>query len=80
MSFFSSLFGGVVAHLKSFILWICGFSLLNQFLIAPYIEFFTGISLPTANDKVLFDLVVALLELGVYRSIEKLVGRTNPTK
>lgn len=64
-----------VAGPRPFILWICGFSLLNQFLIAPYVEFFTGVHLPTAGDRVLFDLIVALLGLGACRTVEKLAGR-----
>lgn len=65
-----------VAGPRPFILWVCGFALFNQFLLAPYVQFFSGITLPVANDKVLFDLIVALLGLGVYRTVEKLAGRT----
>ena len=65
-----------VAGWRPFIGWTCGLGLFNQVIIRPYVEFFYNISLPTISDKLLFDLVIALLGLGTLRTIEKFGGRT----
>ena len=65
-----------VAGWRPFIGWVCGIGLLNQVMIAPYVEYFFGATLPTVGDKLLFDLVIALLGLGALRTVEKLSGRT----
>ena len=55
---------------RPFILWIGGLARANNFLIAPYIEFFTGSSL-SLDTEALFPLITALLGIGGMRSYDK---------
>ena len=65
-----------VAGARPFILWVCGFALFNQFIVAPYIQFFFQRTFPNPSPKILLELIVAMLGFGLYRSVEKLSGRT----
>lgn len=49
---------------RSAVGWICVFALMNQFIIAPYVEFFSGMRLPIADYRVLFELLVGMLGIG----------------
>jgi hypothetical protein len=60
-----------VAGWRPFIGWICGCALGYQYLLRPIVNGF-GQSFPTIDASSLHSLVVALLGLGVYRTVEKI--------
>ena len=61
-----------VSGARPFILWVCGFALLNNYIIRPYVmAFFPEITIPSV-DNVLFELLLGMLGLSGMRSFDKL--------
>ena len=61
-----------VSGARPFILWVCGFALLNNYIIRPYVmAFFPQINIPSV-DNVLFELLLGMLGLSGMRSFDKL--------
>ena len=61
-----------VSGARPFILWVCGFALLNNYIMRPYVmAFFPEINIPSV-DNVLFELLLGMLGLSGMRSFEKL--------
>ena len=61
-----------VSGARPFILWVCGFALLNNYIIRPYVmAFFPEINIPSV-DNVLFELLLGMLGLSGMRSFDKL--------
>lgn len=60
-----------VAGWRPFIGWICGAALAYQYLIRPIANGF-GQAFPVIDSSSLHSLVVALLGMGVYRTVEKI--------
>ena len=61
-----------VSGARPFILWVCGFALLNNYIIRPYVmAFFPEINIPSI-DNVLFELLLGMLGLSGMRSFDKL--------
>lgn len=64
-----------VAGWRPFIGWVCGFGLLNTFLLNPWIQWVTGKSGPELPRDVMLELVLAMLGFGIMRTAEKMKGR-----
>ena len=61
-----------VSGARPFILWVCGFALLNNYIIRPYVmAFFPQINIPSV-DNILFELLLGMLGLSGMRSFDKL--------
>ncbi len=56
--------------------WICSFGLLYQFLIRPLIIGFNLGNFPDLDMGTLMTLLMGLLGLGAYRTVEKIKGAT----
>jgi hypothetical protein len=65
-----------VAGWRPWIGWVCGTGLAFVIIINPLISTFTSRPVPQVPEKLIFDLIIALLGLGAYRTFEKLKGRT----
>lgn len=65
-----------VAGWRPFIGWVAGMGLIFPFVINPIIQWYTGKAGPEMPMDHLMNLVYALLGLGIYRTVEKLQGRT----
>lgn len=70
-----------VAGWRPFIGWVCGISLAYEFVMKPIVEGAvmivserTDFMLPDADLAQLLPLVIAMLGLGVYRTVEKING------
>jgi hypothetical protein len=63
-----------VAGWRPFIGWVCGIGLAQAFLIAPWMDTFGRIAPSIPLDR-LMELVIAMLGLAAYRTVEKLAGR-----
>jgi len=55
--------------------WVCALGLANAFLINPWIQWITGSPGPELPLSVMMQLVLGMLGLAGYRTIEKIVGR-----
>ena len=64
-----------VAGWRPFIGWVCGVGLMYAFLIGPVLDRFVGPGPAFPMDQIM-KLVLAMLGLGAYRTIEKLQGRS----
>ena len=64
-----------VAGWRPFIGWVCGMGLAFTFVINPIIQWVSGKTGPQLQIDVMTELVVALLGLGIYRTVEKIAGR-----
>lgn len=65
-----------VAGWRPFIGWVCGSGLAFVFLFNPIIQWTTGKDGPQMATEALMTLVVSLLGLAGYRTVEKLQGRS----
>ena len=65
-----------VAGWRPFIGWICGTGLGFVFLVNPIIQWTTGKDGPQLATESMMTLVVSLLGLAGYRTVEKLNGRS----
>ena len=68
-----------VSGARPFIMWICGCGIAMQFIVAPFIMWCAAlygksIVLPPLDMGTLLTLLLGLLGLGGYRTIEKLNG------
>lgn len=63
-----------VAGARPFIQWICGLGLGFSFIINPCIQWYTGQQGPKLPTEIMLELVIAMLGLGVMRTVEK-IGR-----
>lgn len=66
----------LVAGWRPYIGWVCGFGLTFTFLINPILQWITGKPGPQLPFDVMSELVLALLGLGVYRTAEKIAGKS----
>ena len=64
-----------VAGWRPYIGWVCGTGLAFTFLVNPLIQWYTGESGPVLPADIMTELVIALLGLGAFRTVEKCVGR-----
>lgn len=62
-----------VAGWRPAIGWICGLALLNNYIIVPYAVAF-GLHVPSLNMSELMTILMGMLGLGAYRTVEKLRG------
>ena len=61
---------------RPFIGWVCGMSLLNFFIINPWIQWITGLPGPDLPVQEVMQLTLGMLGLlGTMRTVEKLKGR-----
>ena len=61
-----------VSGARPFILWVCGFALLNNYIIRPYVmALIPEINIPSV-DNILFELMLGMLGLSGMRSFDKL--------
>lgn len=65
-----------VAGWRPFIGWTCGAGLGFVVIINPLIAYISSKPAPQIPEKLIFDLIIALLGLGMYRTFEKIQGRT----
>lgn len=65
-----------VAGARPAILWVCAAGLGFVFLVNPILQWSTGAAGPDMPTEAMMSLVVSILGLGGYRTIEKLQGRT----
>tara|TARA_R110000787_G_scaffold20925_1_gene62248 strand:+ start:1382 stop:1783 length:402 start_codon:yes stop_codon:yes gene_type:complete len=66
-----------IAGWRPFIGWICGLALAWHFMLYDLISFFISTPLPTlAGTESLISIVMSLLGLGAFRSIEKIQGKS----
>jgi hypothetical protein len=65
-----------VAGWRPFIGWICGIGLGFVIIINPLLGWFATRSTPQVPEKLIFDLIIALLGLGTLRTFEKIKGAT----
>lgn len=63
-----------VAGWRPFIGWVCGIGLSFIFVINPIVQWCTGVAGPQLPVEVLIDLVLAMLGLGLLRTVEKHTG------
>ncbi len=63
-----------VAGARPFILWVCGLGYAFVFLINPTIQWITGQPGPELPFDAMTELMLGLLGLGAFRSIEKIKG------
>ena len=63
-----------VAGARPFILWVCGVGLGFVFVANPIIQWITGQAGPEMQTDAMMELVVAILGLGAYRTVEKIQG------
>jgi len=63
-----------VAGARPFILWVCGTALAFTFVINPILIWLTRQPGPQLQTDVLMELIVALLGLAGYRTVEKIKG------
>ena len=63
-----------VAGWRPFIGWVCGTALAYNFIGHPIISIWV-VEMPVLDATGLYNLVLALLGLGAYRSVEKIKGR-----
>jgi len=63
-----------VAGWRPFIGWVCGLALFNWFIVNPWIQWITAKPGPEIQWEALMQLVLALLGLAGYRTIEKRSG------
>jgi len=61
------------AGARPFIMWTCGLALCNNYIIAPYVEYFGGGTI-TLDVEGLYPLMLGLLGLGTMRTVEKTKG------
>ena len=64
-----------VAGWRPFIGWVCGFGLVNTFLINPWLQWITDKPGPVLPQDIMLELVIALLGLGALRTVEKMNGK-----
>jgi len=64
-----------VAGWRPFIGWVCGAGLVNMFLINPWIQWITDLEGPNLPEDIIMELIIAMLGLGVLRTVEKIQGK-----
>ena len=64
-----------VAGWRPFIGWICGIGLAFVAIINPLLGWLSHRTVPQVREKLIFDLIIALLGLGALRTVEKVKGR-----
>ncbi|WP_286694066.1 3TM-type holin [Spongiibacter sp. UBA1325] len=64
-----------VAGWRPFLGWVSGVALFFPFVINPLLQWATGKPGPQLPMESLMELVIAMLGLGAYRTIEKVKGR-----
>jgi hypothetical protein len=64
-----------VAGARPFILWVCGVGLAFTFLINPLLQWLTGDMGPELPHDIMMELVLGILGLGAFRTVEKLAGK-----
>lgn len=65
-----------VAGARPFITWVCGLGLAFSFVINPILQWWTGSPGPEMPIEHIMPLIVAILGLGAYRSVEKFGNKT----
>lgn len=65
---------------RPFLIWVGGLALAWQYILFPMVQTYliaTGnnVEIPEINNDVLFELVILLLGLGGYRTIERVQGK-----
>lgn len=68
-----------VAGARPFIMWVCGFSLAYQYLLAPMAVWIAALAgktlpMPPTIDAVMWELMFGMLGMGALRSFEKIKG------
>lgn len=63
-----------VAGARPFMMWVCGVGLAFVFVINPVLQWSTGDPGPTMPTEALMSLVIMMLGLGGYRTVEKVAG------
>ena len=67
-----------VAGARPFIMWVCGFGLLYHFLFRPLLSdlfsVYIGYTLQPIDSAGLMNMTIAILGLGIYRTVEKSQG------
>ena len=67
---------GFQANWRPFIGWVCGAGVAIQFVVNPILVWATGEPGPQMTMSELMPLLMALLGLGGYRTIEKMTGKS----
>lgn len=63
-----------VSGWRPFIGWICGTSLLYNYILMPFIDYFVGKGVLAMNDSELMTLLFGMLGLSAMRSFDKVKG------
>lgn len=66
----------LVAGWRPFIGWVCGAGLAFVVIINPLISWVAHRSPPDVPQRLIFDLILALLGLGTLRTVEKIQGKS----
>ena len=64
-----------VSGARPFIIWCCGLGLLFAFIINPLIQWVTGHPGPNLPLDNIYNLLIGILGLGAYRTVEKIHGK-----
>jgi hypothetical protein len=65
-----------VAGWRPFIGWVCGIGLGFVIIVNPLLGWLTTRAVPQVPEKLIFDLIIALLGLGTLRTYEKVKGKS----
>lgn len=63
-----------VSSWRPFIGWVCGIGIFVSFVVQPIVSWFVAEQLPVLDMGQLIALVVSMLGLGAYRTVEKRAG------
>lgn len=64
-----------IAGWRPFLGWVCGFGMFYDFILRPISSGF-GFHMANIDSSSLHSLIIALLGLGAYRTVEKFGGKT----
>ncbi len=63
-----------VAGWRPFIGWVGGLALANNYLVAPYVDALTEVTIPTMDFALLSPIIMGMLGLTAARTVEKVNG------
>ena len=63
-----------VAGARPAMIWLCGLILFNNYIVVPYAIAFGLDAIPRLDDQAIMPIILGLLGLGGFRSVEKIKG------